>query len=564
MKEKISKLRKNKLTFYTSIMFVLLIVISLGTAILTRTLNIGGKAKIKESSWIIYFDDVRDVSASQSYDERARIVDLKKTRIEFEAELKNPGDYYEFYVDTVNDGSIDAAIDSIEKFEFTEEQKKYLELTVIDMETGLELKRCDTLLAGERKEVKAIVKFKDGLDLSEYPTEEQNLDLYFDIHYVQHPIDGCETTPRETKYKLTILPNGGTYNDRTTPTKVYMKENEEYTVGIPTRKLYNFDGWEVVTPNEDGDYDVVEITGEEDFNFTPVDENTKGSYKFIMGVTPVFIRAKWIENDYVARIEDTYYTTIQAAFDSVDGKNPKTNRKWDDNTVWLLRDTTEYPTNNAEDAFTFNLDGHTVTGTITNSNGSNITMVNGRVEAENVLDSDDDDTTIKKRYAFKNYGTLNVGIDEGLVEVENSIALVGNLAGLYTDTENGAEFNFYDGYLEGKSGFVGEYNDTPEHYFVFSEHRNETNRERVYLVRDPSRAVAKTYVNGVVYRYNLQDAFNSIDSFLEENPDYINNKKLKESLKKIVNDSINQLINRLNDVKNQKMKEISNCYLNDG
>ena len=526
MKEKILKFRKNKLAFYTSLVFVLLIVISLGTAILTRTLNIGGKAKIKESSWIIYFDDVRDVSASQSYDERARIVDLAKTRIEFEAELKNPGDYYEFYVDTVNDGTIDAAIDSIDKFEFTEEQKKYLELTVIDMETGLELKRCDTLLAGERKEVKAIVKFKDGLDLSEYPTEEQNLDLYFDIHYVQHPIDGCETIPRETKYKLTILPNGGTYNDRTTPTRVYMKENEEYTVGIPTRKLYNFDGWEVVTPNEDGDYDVVGITGDEDYTFTPVDGNTKGSYKFIMGVTPVFIRAKWIENDYVARIEDTYYTTIQAAFDSVDLKNPKTNRKWDDNTVWLLKDTTEYPTNNAEDAFTFNLDGHTVTGSITNSKKSNITMVNGRVETKNIEDFNtkiNDNTYTfteeerKDLYGFINYGTLNLGIDEGLVEVENSIALVGNQAGLYNyedrnDETKSAVFNFYDGYLEGLSGIVGEYDDTPERYFVFSEYKRDINRTRVYLVRDSSRAVAKTYANNVIYHYNLQSAIDALTS----------------------------------------------------
>jgi len=54
----------------------------------------------------------------------------------------------------------------------------------------------------------------------------------------------------------------------------------------------------------------------------------------------------------------------------------------------------------------------------------------------------------------------------------------------------------------------------------------------------------------------LQDIFNSIDSLLEENPDYIHNKKLKENLKKIVNDSISQLINRLNDIKNLKLREL--------
>ena len=524
MKEKFNKLKSNKMAFATSIFVVLLIAISLGSAILSSTLNIGGKAKIKENSWIIYFDDIRDVSASQHYDERATIVDLAKTRIEFDADLKEPGDYYEFYVDTVNDGTIDAAIDSIELPEFTEEQKKYLELRVIDTSTNLDLKRCDTLLAGERKEVKAVLTFKEGLPLEDYPKEDLHLNLFFVIHYAQHPIDGCNTTPKPKKNKLYVIPNGGIYNNRTTPTRIPLGKDEEYTTEIPTRKLYNFDGWEVVKPNGEGDYDVVELTGEEDFEFNPIDNNTKGKYLFKMGDKDTYIRAKWIENDYVARIEDTYYTTIQAAFDSVDGNNPKTGRKWTDNTVWLLRDTTEYPTNNAHDAFTFNLDAHTVTGSITNAKGSNITMVNGRVETQVIEDYDNKindknytftEDELKDLYAFKNYGIANIGVDEGLVEVENSIALVGNQAGLYNyedmeDESKSAVFNFYDGYLEGLAGLVGEYDDTPENYYVFSEYRNDTNRTRVYLIRNPSRAVAKTYANNVIYHYNLQSAINAL------------------------------------------------------
>ena len=58
----------------------------------------------------------------------------------------------------------------------------------------------------------------------------------------------------------------------------------------------------------------------------------------------------------------------------------------------------------------------------------------------------------------------------------------------------------------------------------------------------------------------LQDTFDCIDKILEENPDYINNKILRDSLKKTVTDSIDKLINRLNDIKNQKLKELDKLF----
>ena len=58
----------------------------------------------------------------------------------------------------------------------------------------------------------------------------------------------------------------------------------------------------------------------------------------------------------------------------------------------------------------------------------------------------------------------------------------------------------------------------------------------------------------------LQDTFDCIDNLLKENPDYINNKLLRDSLKKTVTDSIDKLINRLNDIKNQKLKELDKLF----
>lgn len=465
------KLKKNKFTFFMAIVVVLLTTMSLGVALINTTLSIVGNTTIKENSWIIYFDNVRKSSDSVASDKDAKIVDFKKTRIEFTANLKNPGDFYEFTVYTVNDGTIDAMVRSIERSVLTEEQQKYLQFDVT-YDNGTPIRECDELNAGTRRRIKAIVKFKDGLDIANYPKEDITLDLFFNINYVQKD-DSCP--PREIKDQnvLTIVPNGGLYNKRSDEIRIYLDKGETYEVLTPERKLFNFSGWNVIKPESDGTY-------------------TFKDNIFTMGDEDVTIEAEWREGDYVARIMNKYYPTIQEAFDDAQAK------KWKDNTVWLLRDTTEYPTNNTSDSFVFNLDGHTVTGTITNSSKGNITLVNGRIEAEK-----------DHQEAFVNHGTLKLGLDDGEVQVENSIALIGNEIGLLNKPDS--KFYFYDGYIEGISGLIGGYTDKAKGYYVFVGHNGDRNCQRVYLTKNPNRAVVKTLTEGEMYYYNLQDAIKSIE-----------------------------------------------------
>ena len=366
------KLKLNKFTLVTGILLLFLVTITLGNALIKSTLSIIGNSTIKKSSWVIYFDDVEKTIDSVSSENDARIVDFKKTRIEFEADLKQPGDFYEFTVYTVNDGTIDAMVDSIDKSELTDEQKAYLDFEVT-YDNGDPIRRCDPLDAGTRRWIKAVVKFKDNLPLEDYPTDDVHLNLYFNINYVQKD-DTCIPTAQKNQHILTIKPAGGKYNNRQADTRIYLEKNETYTVLTPERELYNFKGWNIKNPTENGTY-----TFEDNL--------------FAMGDEDVTIEATWEEGDYVARIMTTYYPTIQEAFDAAKHSDFR------DNTVHLLRNTTEYPTNNTTDDFIFDLGGHTVKGTITNSVNGNITLINGRVEA----DTNDHE-------AFLNYGHLNLGI----------------------------------------------------------------------------------------------------------------------------------------------------------
>ena len=126
-------MKKNKKVLWIVLGVVLLFGITLGYSILSEVLSIEGNTTVKKNSWIIYFDSVDIASDSVSNDDSnndARITNAAKDNIKFSANLKNPGDFYEFTVYTVNDGSIDASVSSIEKSPLTEEQAKYLDFEV--------------------------------------------------------------------------------------------------------------------------------------------------------------------------------------------------------------------------------------------------------------------------------------------------------------------------------------------------------------------------------------------------------------------------------------------------
>ena len=55
MKKVTSLIKENKFAFFTTIIVGIVITLSLGTAAITKTLQMIGNTTIKENSWIIYF-----------------------------------------------------------------------------------------------------------------------------------------------------------------------------------------------------------------------------------------------------------------------------------------------------------------------------------------------------------------------------------------------------------------------------------------------------------------------------------------------------------------------------
>ena len=243
--------KNNKIILVLIIAFTLFI----GYAVLSKTIDIKGFAGFKKNTWKIVWDaDSVEVTSGSTVDVTP-IVNEEKNTVTYTAELALPGDFYEFTVDAVNEGSIDGVLSVNSLIPIvTDENGETINLPegliyTIKYADGGELKKNHLLKTGEREKYRIRIEYdKDA----ENALDEQQISIETKVPYEQTNKDAID---RDTeKYTITFNPNGGDVDEATK--KVVM----ELPIGklpTPTRMGYLFDGW--YTELEEG---------------TKIDENT--------------------------------------------------------------------------------------------------------------------------------------------------------------------------------------------------------------------------------------------------------------------------------------------------
>ena len=123
-------MNRNNKNIYFLVVLLCLFCISIGYAAINRTLSITGNSLVNQNTWDIHFENLK-ITGGSAIVTKEPTIENSNLSVDFNIMLNLPGDFYEFTVDVVNDGTIDAMIDSITKMpEFTEEQKKYLNYTI--------------------------------------------------------------------------------------------------------------------------------------------------------------------------------------------------------------------------------------------------------------------------------------------------------------------------------------------------------------------------------------------------------------------------------------------------
>ncbi len=221
-----------------SLLLLLLLFISLGYALLQSNLNINGIVEIEDPKWDIHWDNVqiKEGSVSTSNANKATI-NSSKTIVSYNITLDKPGDFYEFTVDAVNEGTIDAMIDTISsKMNGTEitTLPEYLEYSVTYSD-GVELLPNQELKIDTSEKYKVRIAFKKNINASQLPSEPVDLNMIFIVNYKQATDDAIEVEHPTTVYTVPFssvrigqeIPNSVTQFSSAEEAIDYFKEDME-------------------------------------------------------------------------------------------------------------------------------------------------------------------------------------------------------------------------------------------------------------------------------------------------------------------------------------------------
>ena len=169
---------------YLLIILLLLITISIGFATMSTTLKIRGTGVISEMRWDVHFENITERSDSATIVEPATILG-NTTDVEYSVVLLKPGSYYEFDVNIVNGGTIDAKLANTPSLTgITAAQDVYTNYTVTYVD-GSAISENDVIAAGASRTIRVRIEIERDLQPNQLPTSNQQLDLQVDLDYIQ-------------------------------------------------------------------------------------------------------------------------------------------------------------------------------------------------------------------------------------------------------------------------------------------------------------------------------------------------------------------------------------------
>ena len=179
------------LTLGLCLVAVCVFTLTIAYAALSAVLTISGNARVSAADWDIYLANPKVTNGSAT-----TIVPSIKTSstVEFSTTLSMPGDFYEFTIDVVNGGSIDAMIENVVKTpELTTDQAKFLKYE-ITYQNGESITNKQLLAKDTSMPIKVRIEYRNDLVASDLPTGQVVLDLALTLEYTQSDGTASEGT----------------------------------------------------------------------------------------------------------------------------------------------------------------------------------------------------------------------------------------------------------------------------------------------------------------------------------------------------------------------------------
>lgn len=258
---------------YLFIIIVTFISISVAYAALTKNINLNGATKVDKTTWDVHLDNIRVIENSIE-PITAPTIESDGVSVDFSVNLKAPGEHYEFDIDIINNGTIDAMIGGIySNFSKYNQYGKYLDFK-LTYQNGNEVKERDLVKKNSTVKLKVKVEFKKDVTVENLPTTDLNSDFYFNVYFIQS--DG--TGQNVTNNGAWEIKADGSIND--IGTIVTIGTEKFYTIGtegdnVKLLSMYNLyvgGGKESQGTSSAWIYYGVEATGMQDASMTGTQE----------------------------------------------------------------------------------------------------------------------------------------------------------------------------------------------------------------------------------------------------------------------------------------------------
>ena len=169
------------------ILLLVLFTVSIGYAALSTTLKINGTMFLTKNTWNVKWNNIANqkgitpkTGPTIGEDENHNA----DTLVKFGLDLTTPGDYFEFTVDAVNTGTIDAKVNTINKNGIPDAYKDVIDYKVT-YENLAPIKVGDRLDANTKTTYKVSVKYRDDINKNQIIGENLDLNLTLSITYDQ-------------------------------------------------------------------------------------------------------------------------------------------------------------------------------------------------------------------------------------------------------------------------------------------------------------------------------------------------------------------------------------------
>ena len=186
-------MRKNKRKELFALLILLVFGLSLGYALLSTNLSIDGTSTIVSSSWDIHFENAEG-SRGNIIPTTLPTINAAGDTVSYDVTLAQPGDFYEFTVDAVNDGTLDGMIDSINSTINNQPISNIpncLEYYVV-YDDGLEIEANHLLKAGTSVKYKVYIGYRLDIDEDDLPSTDTTYNISLNINYKQANEDAVE------------------------------------------------------------------------------------------------------------------------------------------------------------------------------------------------------------------------------------------------------------------------------------------------------------------------------------------------------------------------------------